>query len=73
MERLGIDYSFKNIPVPSNNEYKIQFISKVENVMKRKRWKAMKFLGLLDGERKETYGFNSRKCPPIYCKRINTI
>ena len=65
MERLGIDYSLKNIPVPSNNEYKIQLISKVESVIKRMRWKSMEFLGMLDGEKKETYGFKSRKCPPV--------
>ena len=29
------------------------------------RWKTLEFLGKLDSTRKETYGFNSCKCPPI--------
>ena len=29
------------------------------------RWKTLDFLGKLDSTRKETYGFNSCKCPPI--------
>ena len=28
------------------------------------RWKTLEFLGKLDSIRKETYGFNSCKCPP---------
>ena len=45
--RLYTDYSNKNIPIPSWNEYKIQLISKVKNVLKRIRWKAFQFLGNL--------------------------
>ena len=56
-------YSNKNIPIPSRNEYKIQLISKVENVLKRMRWKALQFLGKLEENNKETYGFKSRICP----------
>ena len=59
MERLYTDYSNKNIPIPSQNEYKIQLISKVENVLKRMRWKALQFLGKLEENNKETYGFKS--------------
>ena len=29
------------------------------------RWKTLEFLGKLDSTRKETYGFNSCKCPRI--------
>ena len=29
------------------------------------RWKSLEFLRKLDSTRKETYGFNSCKCPPI--------
>ena len=52
-------YSNKNIPIPSRNEYKIQLISKVENVSKRMRWKALQFLGKLEENNKVTYGFKS--------------
>ena len=51
MERLYTDYSNKNIPTPTKEEYKIQLISKVESV------------GRLESSNKETYGFKSRKYP----------
>ena len=55
----------KNIPIPSQEDYKIHLISKTENFIKRIRWKALEFLGKLDSTEKETYGFRSRNCPPI--------
>ena len=45
-------------------EYILQLISKVENVTKRMRWKALQFLGKLDTNNKQTFGFRSPKCPP---------
>ena len=64
MERFDINYSKKNIPLPSEKQYKLQLISKVESVIKRMRWKAMQFLGKLDQNGTETYGFKTNKCPP---------
>jgi len=64
MEKFKIDYSKKNVPIPSKFEYKLQLISKVEKVIKRMRWKALEFLGRLEQNDKKTYGFPSRKCPP---------
>ena len=63
MERLYTDYSNKNISIPSRNEYQIQLISKVENVLKRIRWKALQFLEKLEENDKETYEFKSRIRP----------
>ena len=63
MERLYTDYSNKNIPIPPQNEYKLQLISKVEHLLKRMRWKTLQFQGKLESDNKETYGFKSRKCP----------
>ena len=65
METFKIEYLTKNIPQPSKHEYKIKLIHKVESVIKRMRWKTLDFLGKLDSTRKETYGFNSCKCPTI--------
>ena len=59
MERLGINYSNKNIAIPLEKEYITKLIFKVESVRKRMRWKALQFL---DG--KQTFGFKSTKCPP---------
>jgi hypothetical protein len=63
MERLEIRYSKKNIPIPTEKEYKIQLLSKVEHFTKRMRWKALEFLGKLEPTDKETFGFKSNKCP----------
>lgn len=65
MERFNLNYSKKNIPVQSKNEYKIQLIAKTENLIKRMRWKALYFLGKLEQSNKNSYGFKSRKCPPV--------
>ena len=65
MEEFNMNYSDKNIPIPSQQDYKIQLISKAEKFIKRIRWKALEFLRKLDSKEKETYGFRSRDCPPI--------
>ena len=41
VERFDINYSKKNIPLPSERQCKLQLITKVESVIKRMRWKAM--------------------------------
>ena len=51
MKKFNINYSTKNIPIPPEQEYMIQLISKVE-----------KFIRCNSG--KENYGFKIRKCPP---------
>ena len=64
MDTFYMNYSKKNIPLPSEEEYKVQFFSKVESYIKRMRWKALQFLGKLKIQQKESYGFRSRKYPP---------
>ena len=61
MERFNISYSQKNIPIPTKKQYKIQLISKVEDLVKRMRWKAFEFLGKLDNQVRDNYGFKSSK------------
>ena len=34
-----MEYSKKNIPIPSQEEYKVYLISKVKKFIKRMRWK----------------------------------
>ena len=70
-------YSMKNIPIPSEIEYRKKLIAQIEKIVKRMRWRALFFLkeedkykSLLDDieffEKEEKYGFNSvRKPPPI--------
>ena len=59
MEKLDISCSNKNIAVPSKLQYTIQLTSKVEQVVKRPRWKCPEFLGKLSSNvSKKSYGFN---------------
>ena len=57
MEKINMDYSDKNIPIPSQQDYKIHLISKTEKFIKRIRWKALEFLGKLEPTDKQTYRF----------------
>ena len=63
MERFDINYSKKNIPLPSEKQDKLQLVSMVESVIKRMRWKAVQFLGKLDQNETEAYRFKTHKCP----------
>ena len=65
MEKPNIDHSKKNIPVSSKHQYKIILISKIEKVLKRMRWKILGIYAKLNDSKKETFGFNSIKCPPL--------
>ena len=71
MEVLNLDYSTKNIPYPSLNNYRKDLISKTVNFIQRLRWKAHFFLsGSTDtANTKQTYGFGSQKTPPA-CKHL---
>ena len=62
---VSLGYSLKNIPVPTNKEYTMKLLSRVEDVIKRMRWKALFTLkGANDETSKKTYGFKSTNCPP---------
>ena len=60
-----MDYSDKNIPIPSRQDYKIHLLSQTEKIIKSIRWEAQEFLGKPESTEKETYGFKSRNCPLI--------
>ena len=40
MERISVNYSLKNIPVPPPPSYKLKLTEKIESFIKRMRWKA---------------------------------
>ena len=63
METFNITHSNKNIPILSENEYKLKFIMKTENFFKRMCWKALEFLGKLKSSEKENFVFKTAKCP----------
>ena len=70
MEKLQFDYSYKNIPIPSEINYKLQVMEKMELFIKRMRWKAHFYSEKKDDKENETqtiaetYGLNSLNCPP---------
>ena len=67
MEQINIDYSLKNIPIPSNQSFLKCMIEKIESLIRRIRWKAHFF----DSNNTENnsslnfnFGFKSDKTPP---------
>ena len=70
MEKFNFGYSVKNIPIPSEREYKVQLTEKIEALIRRMRWKAIFFNENDDqnddteAERK-TYGLKTRKTPSV--------
>ena len=66
MERKNFNYSLKNIPVPSEDNYMKTMISKVESLLRRMRWKAFFFdkKQQPDAATFNAYGFNSERAPP---------
>ena len=43
MEKKTYNYSTKDIPVPSERNYKLQFAETIEIFIKRMRWKAIMY------------------------------
>jgi hypothetical protein len=72
MEKFNINYSGKNIPLPSRTDYKKKFIEAIEKLIKNMRWKAFFYLkanpdSSTDSEedtREDHYGLKSRCSPP---------
>ena len=44
MDKFYMDYSDKNIPIPTHREYLKRLVEKIESVIRRMRWKALFFL-----------------------------
>ena len=64
MEKLQLHYSQKNIPIPSERNYKLQLMDKIDQVIKRMRWKALFYMNGSEENSQETYGLKSLNCPP---------
>jgi len=70
MEHTRIEYSLKNIPVPSKSEYMLLLTEKIESLLKRMRWKAHFFnTGGNNNNPTNNFKLKSRKCPPT-CKDL---
>ena len=45
MEEFNLNYSDKNIPIPSQQDYEIHLTSKTEKFIKRIRWNGLEISG----------------------------
>ena len=67
MEKLNINCSLKNIPVPSKDSYLKYLIVKTESLIKRIPWNAFYFdkdPESICTTKDESFGLKSRKTPP---------
>ena len=74
MEKFTINYSTKNIPIPSKKLYLKFLTDKVEKVIKRMRWKAFFFEKEDDNKQndeKTNFGFRTHKSPPQHQDLVN--
>ena len=68
MEKFNFGYSIKNIPIPSERNYKIQLMEKIELLIKKMRWKAIfcdEENDLEKTEKQTQYGLKTPNCPPV--------
>ena len=64
MEKKTYNYSTKNIPTPSERNYKLQLVEKIEIFIKRMRWKAIMYdTGCKQNVNVEKYGLKTLHSP----------
>ena len=66
MEKFNFGYSIKNIPIPSELNYKTQLMEKIEMVIKKMRWKVLfsDDAHNNDGSARKSYDLKTSNCPP---------
>ena len=64
MEKVSLNYSTKNIPIPSERNYLLKLTEKTELVIKQMRWKAI-YCNEGKGRRNQTEwsGMRLTRCP----------
>ena len=74
MERINFDYSIKNIPLANERNYKMKLIERIEDVIKRMRWKAIWFMARNKDTSTpiETYCLKSKHCPKQVKRTVTT-
>ena len=65
MQRTSFNYSTKNIHVAPAKVYTKRLIEKTEQFLSRMIWKAFHYLNPVTAAENETFGFKTRKCPPV--------
>ena len=66
METTSFEYFTKNIPLPSEDDYRAKLIERTEQLCRRMRWRALFYLNpeKCNSGTKDTFGFNSNRTPP---------
>ena len=65
MDKVNYGYSMKNIGSPSKMDYLMNFLSSVHDFIGRVRWRTYHIKNPGQHQDRETYGFNTKKPPPI--------
>ena len=68
MEKFNLDYSDKNIPIPSWEDYKIDLLSKSQKFIKRITWKALQCLVKPESTEKKDMVLNLETVCPLLKK-----
>ena len=61
---FSINYSVKNIPLVSKFQYQKQLTFRIEDLIRRMRWRLFWWKRKRKGVEKETYGFKTMMKPP---------
>ena len=65
MDHHNFGYSMKNVPLPSEKEYKLELLNSIHSFDNRMKWRAHHFLNPnVAKSTKETYGLNTSNSPP---------
>ena len=73
MDRQNFNYSMKCVPIPSEEEYKLELLDSIHKLDTRMRWRAFHFLNPSQTKNsKETFGFNTSTAPP-FIKELKTF
>ena len=65
MDHHDFGYSMKNVPLPSEKEYKLELLNSIHSFDNRMKWRAHHFLNpTVAKSTKETYGLNTSNSPP---------
>ena len=62
MEKVNFKYSIKNIAIPSERAYLVQFVEKIEMFVRRMSWKVIYFNSKTNDNSSERYGLKTLKC-----------
>ena len=66
MDRQIFDYSMKNVPIPSEKQYQLEFLNSIHIFSKKAKWRALKhFHPEFFQNTKETFHSNLPKSPQI--------